>query len=50
MNKKSRRPKRLLLDSETTKLLNAAAIAGIRGGFGVPPSVNPPCESAAQGC
>jgi hypothetical protein len=52
MNKKSPRPKRLLLNKETAKLLTAARMAAVRAGFVVWPESFPEdfCDSAIQGC
>ena len=52
MNKKSLRPKRLLLDKETTRILTATAMAAVRAGVKTWPESFPEdfCDSAVQGC
>jgi hypothetical protein len=52
MNKKSTRPKRLLLNKETTKLLTAMNLAAVRAGVVTWPESIPDdfCDSAVQGC
>lgn len=51
MEKKSRRPKRLLLDKEIVKVLTDAGMQLVRGGNLTWPTSAPPEEcSAVQGC
>jgi hypothetical protein len=52
MNKKPLRPKRLLLNKETTKILTATMMAAVRGGVVTWPESFPQdfCDSACQSC
>ena len=48
MHKKTRKPKRLLLDKEVVRLLSPTTLIEVRGGITEPPT-HPPQECLASG-